>query len=228
MPQSGFEDGFSVASSGSLDTWVKEIHTKVPGAIEGFIYDQTKVVLKDFFKRTKAWRNFFGPFTILANDGVLCMNPVDANTNVIQILAVARNGVPIANTNPVAVPRTLITQLTSSTSSSYYVEPYHTIHLVPTPTEDVENVYVTAALTPRLRDDNRIDQWVIDQHYEAILAGVLQRLYQEPGKVYSNVTSAEYWGRRYRSEMTTARSNAMNNYKESPQPWSYPTWSRGI
>ena len=227
MPQSGFEDGFTPASSGSLDAWVKEVFTKVPGAIEGYIYDQVKLVISDFFKRTKAWRNFFGPYTALADDGIISLNPIDANTNVIQVLAVARNGIPFANTTPVAVPRTLITQLTSSVSSSYYVEPYHTIHLVPIPVKDVEDIFVTAALTPRLREDNRIDQWIIDQHYEAILAGTFQRLYQEPNKVYSNVTSAEYWGKRYRSEMTTARSNAMNNYKESPQPWSYPTWSRG-
>ena len=227
MPQSGFEDGFTVASSGSLDTWVKEIFAKVPSAVEGYIYDQVKLVIADFYKSTKSWRNFFGPYTALANDGTICLNPIDAKTNVIQVLAVARNGIPLANTSPVAVPRTLITQLTSSTSSSYYVEPYHTIHLVPIPTKDVEDIFVTAALTPRLRADNRIDQWVIDQHYEAILAGTLQRLYQEPGKVYSNVTSAEYWGRKYRYEKTVERSNAMNNYKESPQPWVYPTWSRG-
>ena len=186
-----------------------------------------KLVISDFFKRTKSWRNFFGPYTALADDGIIGLNPMDANTNVIRVLAVAHNGVPLANTTPVAVPRTLITNLTSSVSSSYYVEPYHTIHLVPIPAKDVENIYVTAALTPRLRDDNRIDQWVIDQHYEAIKAGVLQRLYEEPGKVYSNVKSAVYWGAKYRSEMVTARSNAMNNYKESPQPWSFPTWSRG-
>ncbi len=227
MPQSGFEDGFTPASSGSLDAWVKEVHAKVPGAIEGYIYEQVKLVIKDFFKRTKAWRNFFGPFTALANDGIIGLNPIDANTNVIQVLAVARNGTPLANTTPVAVPRTLITNLTSSVSSSYYVEPYHTIHLVPIPSANVENIYVTAALTPRLRDDNRIDQWVIDQHYEAIKAGVLQRLYEEPGKVYSNVKSAVYWGAKYRSEMVTAQSNAMNNYKESAQPWAYPTHSRG-
>ncbi len=227
MPQSGFEEGFTVASTGSLDIWVREISAKVPGAIEGFIYDQVKLVLKDFFKSTKSWRNFFGPFTALADDGTLCLNPIDAKTNVIQVLALARNGIPIANTNPVAVPRTLIQQLTSSTSSSFYVEPYDVIHLVPIPTKDVEDIFVTVALTPRLHSDNRIDQWIIDQHYEAIKAGTLQRLYEEPGKVYSNVASAEYWGKKYRSEKVVERSNAMNNYKESPQPWVYPTWSRG-
>ena len=84
MPQSGFEDGFTVTTSGSLDTWVKEIHAKVPGAVEGYLYDQVKLVLKDFFQRTKAWRTYIGPFTIPANDGTLCLNPVDAWSDVIQ------------------------------------------------------------------------------------------------------------------------------------------------
>jgi hypothetical protein len=98
--------------------------------------------------------------------------------------------------------------------------------MLPVPTIDVADFLVTSALTPRLRDDNRIEQWVIDMHYESILAGVLHRLYAEPGKVYTNVKQAEYWGSKYRSEMTRARSIAAQNYKEGPQPWAFPSWTR--
>jgi hypothetical protein len=226
MPQSGFEDGFTVASSGSLDTWVKEVHAKVPGAIEGYIYDQLKLVIKDFFKRTKAWRNFFGPFTVLANDGTICLNPVDANSAVIQVLSVTKNGTPMVPTSVTEVPKIIITETNSKNPSRYYVEPYDTVHLLPVPVIDVENFLVTAALTPRLRDDNRIEQWIIDMHYESIKTGLLARLYEEPGKVYTNVKSAEYWGSKYRSELTRARSIGAQNYKEGPQPWVFPSWSR--
>lgn len=227
MPQSGFEEGFTVASSGSLDTWVKEIHPKVPGAIEGYIYDQLKLVIKDFFKRTKAWQNVIGPYTAIADDGMICVNPVDANTNAIQIISVTKNGTPISPAAMTDVPRVTGTERNSKVPSGYYVQPYDTIHLLPTPTVDVEDFMVLAALTPRLRDDNCIDQWIIDMHYESILAGTLHRLYQEPGKVYSNVKQGEYWGAKYRSELARQRSIAAQNYKEGPQPWTFPTWSRG-
>ena len=227
MPQSGFEEGFTVASSGSLDTWVKEIHPKVPGAIEGYIYDQLKLVISDFFKRTKAWRTIFGPYTVLAGDGTICLNPIDAKTNVIQVISVTKNGTPMVPTSITDVPRIIITETNSKTPSRYYVEPYDTVHVLPVPTLDVEEFMVVAALTPRIYDDNRIDQWIIDMHYESIIAGVLQRLYQEPGKVYTNVKQGQYWGAKYRSEMARARSIAAQNYKEGPQPWSFPSWSRG-
>ncbi len=226
MPQSGFEDGFTVASSGSLDTWVREVFPKVPGAIEGYIYDQLKLVIKDFFKRTKAWRTVLGPFTILADDGTIALNPTGANSNVIQVISVTKNGTPMVPSSITDAPRILITQRSSKTPSRYFVEPYDIIHMLPIPTLDVEDFLVVAALTPRLRDDNRIDQWIIDMHYESILAGILQRLYNEPGKVYTNAGQAEYWGKKYRSELARARSIAAQNYKEGPQPWAFPTWSR--
>jgi len=226
MPQSDFEEGFTVASSGSLDIWVREISPKVPGAITGYIYDQLKLVIKDFFKRTKAWRTVLGPFTALADDGTICLNPVSASINVVQVISVTKNGTPMAPTSITDVPRIITTQTNSKTPSRYFVEPYDTIHLLPIPTVDVPEFMVVATLTPRVRDDNRIDQWIIDMHYESILAGVLQRLYQEPGKVYTNSRQGDYWGAKYRSELTRARSIAAQNYKEGPQPWAFPSWSR--
>ena len=225
MPQSGFEDGFTITTSGSLDTWVKEIHAKVPGAIEGYIYDQLKLVIKDFFQRTKAWRTFLGPFTAPANDGAICLNPVDAYTNVIQVLEVARNRSPLAQIDLRVLYRLLPNGNDNITPSRFYLDPYHTIKLWPVPTVDIEGVYVTAALTPRLRSDNRIAEWVVDQHYEAIKSGTLERLYQEPDKSYTNATSAEFWGKRYRSELVRSRSVASQGYGESPQPGGFPQWN---
>ena len=225
MPQSGFEDGFTVTTSGSLDTWVKEIHAKVPGAVEGYIYDQLKLVIKDFFQRTKAWKTFTGPHTIPANDGTLCLNPVDAYSNVIQVLTVIRNGSPLTQVDLRVVPSLVTTNATNQAPSRFYLEPYHTIKMWPVPTIDIDDIYVTAALTPRLRSDNRIADWIIDQCYEAIKAGTLQRLYEEPDKLYSNATKADYWGTRYRSEMARSRSVAAQGYGENAQPWGFNRWN---
>jgi hypothetical protein len=224
MPQSGFEEGFTVATSGSLDEWVKEIHAKVPGVIEGYIYDQLKLVIKDFFQRTKSWRAYLGPFIAPANDGVVCMNPVDAHSTVIQILSVFRNGAQLTHIDEKTVPVTSRTETNSRNPSRYYLSPYDTIILNPTPAEDVEDLYVVAALTPRLRADNVLPQWIIDQHYEAIKAGLLSRLYEEPGKIYTNTVSAELWGKRYRAELVRSRSVGIKNYGEQSGPWSYNQW----
>jgi hypothetical protein len=225
MPQSGFEDGFTVTTGGSLDTWVKELHAKVPGAIEEYIYDQLKLVIKDFFQRTKAWTTFTGPHTIAANDGTLCLNPIDAYSNVIMVLGVIRNGSALSQIDVRAAPNLIVSGNSVNNPSRYYLDPYHTIKLWPVPSADVENVYVTVALTPRLRSDNRIAEWIVDQHFEAIKAGALQRLYEEPDKSYSNVAKAEYWGMKYRSELTRSRSVAMQGYGETSQPWSFPRWN---
>jgi hypothetical protein len=226
MPQSGFEDGFTVTTTGSLDTWVKEIHAKVPGAVEEYLYDQIKLVIKDFFQQTKAWRAWLGPFTIPANDGELCLNPVDAYSNVIQVLEVVRNGSSLAQVDIRQLPRLYATTTTTPNPSRFYLDPYHTIKLYPVPSLDVEDVYVTAALTPRMRADNRIPDWIVDQCYEAIKAGTLQRLYEEPDKIYSNVLKSEYWGKKYRAEKVRSRSVAAQGYGESAQPWGFPRWSR--
>lgn len=226
MPQSGFEDGFSVATGGSLDTWVKEVHAKVPGAIEGYIYDQLKLVIADYFQRTKSWRTFLGPFEAAEGDGVVCLNPVDAYSKVSQVLAVHRNGSTLKLVDTRYLPRLFPMEQEDRNPSRYYLDPYDTINLWPAPAADVTDIYVSVALTPRLRSDNRIQEWIVDKHYESILAGILQRLYEEPDKVYTNTQKAEYWGKKYRSEMSRMRSVAMQGYGEHVQPWAYPTWSR--
>jgi len=225
MPQSGFEDGFTVTTSGSLDTWVKEIHAKVPGAIEEYIYDQLKLVISDFFQRTKSWRTFLGPLTAAANDGTICLNPVDAYSNVIQVLEVTRNTSPLSQLDMKSLPRLFATENDNQNPSRFYLDPYHTIKFFPVPTVDTEDVYVTVALTPRLRADNRIPEWVVEQCYEAIKAGTLQRLHEEPDKTYSNVAKAEYWGKKYRSELARSRSVAAQGYGETAQPWGFPRWN---
>ena len=125
-----------------------------------------------------------------------------------------------------SLPRLFATENDNRNPSRFYLDPYHTIKLYPVPTVDVENVYATVALTPRLRADNRIDQWVIDQHYEVVKAGTLERVYGEPGKVYTNNTQAEYWGKKYRSELVRSRSVAMQGYGETAQPWGFPSWTQ--
>ncbi len=225
MPQSGFEDGFTLTTSGSLDTWVKEIHAKVPGAVEGYIYDQLKLVIKDFFQRTKAWRTFIGPLTAPGNDGVICLNPVDAYSNVIQVLEVVRNRSALSQLDFKSLAHFVNPDTDTSTPSRYYLEPYHTINIWPVPSVDIDEVYVTVALTPRLQADNRIPEWIVDQCYEVIKAGTLQRLYEEPDKSYSNVAKSEYWGKKYRSEMARSRSVAAQGYGESPQSWGFNRWN---
>lgn len=225
MPQSGFEEGFTVATSGSLDVWVEEIHAKVPGVVEGYIYSQVKLVIKDFFQRTKAWRAFLGPFTAPAADGTVCLNPVDAHSNVILVLDVARNSSSLSQIDLRALAKTGIAESDNRNPSRFYLEPYHTVKIWPVPAVDIDDIYVTAALTPRLRTDNRIPSWIIDQHYEVIKAGALQRLYEEPDKVYSNSAKSEYWGSKYRSELARSHSVALQGYGESPQPWGFPRWN---
>jgi hypothetical protein len=225
MPQSGFEDGFTVTTSGSLDTWAKEVHAKVPGVVEEYIYDQLKLVIKDFFQRTKAWRTFLGPLTALANDGKICLNPVDAYSNVIQVLEVTRNLSAMSQLDFRTLPRLVANENDNRNPARFYLEPYHTINIWPVPLVDIDEIYVTVALTPRLRADNRIAEWIVDQCYEAIKAGTLQRLYEEPDKLYSNVAKAEYWGSRYRSELARSRSVAAQGYGETAQPWGFPRWN---
>ena len=222
MPQSGFEDGFTISTSGSLDTWVKEIFAKVPGAVEGYIYDQVKLTINDFFRRSLTWRDTAGPFNILADDGTYCLNPFTGYSNVIQVLNLYRNGIGYT-----PVPITKIRESWGSGSTnprSYFVTPFDTIVLTPTNTADVEALYADVALAPRILSDNRIEEWVVDQCYEAVKAGTLARLYEEPGKVYTNTTAAELWGKRYRSEVARSRSAGMANYKSGTTSWTFPRW----
>jgi hypothetical protein len=228
MPQSGFEEATTVRSSGSLDVWVKELAPKLPGAAEGYIYDQLKVVISDFFRRTKCWRETLGPYDLIAGENEIGLNPVDASTQVIQVLEVRVNGRLMAPVQDAASELRLDADgsVSQGTARAYYVRPYDCVYLVPIPDTAQDQIYVTAVLTPRISSRNAIDQWIIDQHYEVIKAGVLERMYNEPSKNYTNTKQGEIWGARYRSDMSAARAQGSQNYKAGPHTWTYPAHTR--
>ena len=227
MPQSGFEAGFQVKDTASLDVWVKELSPKMPGAVEGYIYDQLKLTLADMFRRTKSWREFLGPFTLTSGNNKISLNPVDSKVNVIQVLGISINGSPLMPSSDSALSLQFSGSTTQEgTPNRYYVRPYHTVFFSPTPAATVSNIYVDVALTPRFNNCNNIDQWVIDQHYEVVKAGVLERMYNEPNRPYTNTKQGEFWGMRYRSDMASIRAAGDQNFKQGPHPWAFPRHTR--
>jgi len=223
MPQTGYEDGTTaVKQAENLNKIVVEAAAKLPGAAESYIRTQLNRVVEDFFRKSTAWRVFTDPVTVTPTDLPIALNPYSGTARVINVLAVSIAGYPLS---PLGIDsRVLIRAANTATRpAGYYTNPFDTVYFSPTVTADVEDVVFTLALKPIPETD--VEDWVLDQFYEFLIAGLYSRMFSEKEKPYTDRTYAEQYGRRYFAGIAEAKALAEKNFTAGPSPWAFPRFA---
>ena len=220
--QTDYPDGFPRETCpGSLNVIVEEALAKFPGAIDSYIIAQTKRVADQFFRRSLCWRSLLGPYSVAAGQDALSVNPADSYSRMCMVLGVLVNGRPIFFTDAMTAAQTIST---SAVPFACYTEPYDILHFTPAPSSPLDAVVVNAALVP-IWTDATVPEWVIEQHYDALLVGLFARMYGEPAKPYTSMSLYESNNRRFRAEIATARITADLNYTRSSRGIKFPPWA---
>lgn len=68
---------------------------------------------------------------------------------------------------------------------------------------------------------------VLTKYWEAIVSGVLHRLYMQPGKPYSDLNASQIHGRLYRSGVASARGDAQSWHLRDQASWQFPYFATG-
>jgi hypothetical protein len=95
----------------------------------------------------------------------------------------------------------------------------------PTPTNKRDGEVILALKPSSLQTPLPYDVWT--QWFEALLAGVLYRLYLQPGKPYSDIQGARLNAALYRAGIASARALAQANNVTGGSSWSFPYFARG-
>lgn len=220
--QTDYPTGFTRETCpGSLNAIVEEALAKLPGAIDSYVIAQAKRAADQFFRRSLCWRSTIGPFSLAVGQDVLYINPADGYSRVCMIFDVTIDGQPLlAASNRQAAFNTSGGEL----STAFYTDPPDVVHFVPTPGSATDDVRMNVALVPIFSDES-LPEWVIDQHYEGILAGVLSRLYGEPDKPYTSLSLFEFFSKRFRSEIAQARTVTDRGYVAGTLKVPFPPWA---
>lgn len=191
---------------------------RLPNAVPDHVEVEMKSVLREFFNTTTIWRGVIGPYTVRAGRQDVPLDPVDASTDVSQVMRVWYNDTeltPIINFTDKA-------ETTDKTPQHYATPEPGVVYLWPTPDTTVSKVLtIYGALVPA-RDFLNLPSFALTHWQRVLEDGILGRMYSQPVKPYTNPTLAQYHLARFRSGMAEARRYAEKGGQRRTLNWSFP------
>lgn len=188
------------SATGGLERIYDALESTLPGVAHAMVQLAVWDALEEFCVRSTFWRESVAwemPVGVTGID----LNPLDANTRIQWILEVC--GLSCHQVKPAAIL-------------------LDTGHGLVTPGDTVRSGTVWAVLKPSGLGSSLPD-WVHDWN-EGIRDGALARLYLQPAKPYSNLKSADYHAKRFRTQIQLARAEARTVCRRPPR---FPYFARG-
>jgi hypothetical protein len=229
---------------------MQTLKVSVPGVTDELLNVYLFNVLDEFFRRTNAWQ-FRDEIELIENTYEYPFD-VPGNTQVVRLLGVEHNNVPIAPTASIgAVQKALgtiepemvfpdgdtqvhytqsdIDSTTNIFSYAIYRPNYITITGLPdaearrTPMRTVAAITLASScLECADCGEWSVEDWMWDMFFDAWLNGMQSRLYGMPAKPWTNATLATYHGKRFRNKLAYHKQEAMRGFTYNTPTWRFP------
>jgi hypothetical protein len=207
-----------------LDTWLKDILPHTPGLVRKVAKRELILTAREFYERSCAWRVVVGPKNMIADKRRYVMSPYDAYADVVKVLSVEFEGMPLM---PVERRPQIIDRMdqTSDIARYYWLEAPDYVRLEPVPQTSVaSSLTFYVVLTPK-QTVSHLPRIAATHHYDALLDGVLGRLFSHPAKPYSNPDLAQYRLTRFRAAIGSFAGMAKVGYSGA-QAWNFPRFGK--
>lgn len=201
--------------------WLKDILPRTPGIVRAVAAREFVLAAREFYRDSAAWREAAENFHFIGPEYQYFIDTPDTEAEICRVLGVEIDGVPLRMTAERPQGERTTGQPTGWYPSSH--DP-HVINLWPTPDQYETDVIVRVQLIPSVTSV-RLPHSASGLYYEALLDGVLGRLYAHPAKPYSNPTLGEYHLRRFRNAIGAAAGEAKQGWAAG-QNWTYPRFGK--
>ena len=185
----GYADVVASGAEGqaNLNLWLKDVSVYVPGIHRSVLKRQLILACREFFEQSWAWRQTLGPLNIVANQPTYMLSPFNSTTDVVGVLGVTINAIPIpALTSMPVLPTPIAPGGQVNLPFGYYMLRPDVLALAPVPNPVIPTtMFVHVALKPK-QTVLQVPKIAVTDFYDAILAGVLYRILNQPAKPYSN------------------------------------------
>ena len=231
-----------------IDRLMQTLRVEAPGAPDATIQLQLFNAMDFFFRRTSAWQH---RNEIQLHEDVLDYDfTVPADSEVVRLMAIEHNGVPVMSTNQTIVVApalgTILPDLTFPDGDAAYspdasdlnesgiftyaiYKPTTVTVSVPPDAEQIKYpLKAVMALTVArgcLEEDCNdwaLPDWMYDMFFEEFLAGTLMRLFMMPAKPWSSPTLAVTRGRMFRDRMAYRKQEALKGFTYNVPAWRFP------
>lgn len=203
-----------------LDIWLQDMLTHTPGAIRKVVKRELILAAREFFEQSSCWRVVVGPKNLVANKKRYYMSPYDAYSDIVQVLSVELNGMPLR----ALLRRPAGTEPDASAPHSYFLEAPDAIRLWPMANTSQTNALTFyVALTPK-QTVKHLPAMARSHWYDALLDGALGRIMAHPAKPYSDAVRSQYHLQRFRAAIGKYAGAAKQAGNEGA--WAYPRFGK--
>lgn len=203
-----------------FDDWQDTLLGSLPGASLPAVKLQFWNTARDFYRRSRAWRETMGAFTLRAGQPRVPLSPVDQNAEVCFLEAVTIEGAPLY----LRVGSSLeffAEGLAPGMPRSVMLEDPHSLILTPPPDQTYERALrIEVSVQPR-RGSEALPEFAATHHFRALEVGTMGRLLAQANKPWSDVASSVQLLRTFEVELARARNNAECGYGKEALRWRY-------
>jgi hypothetical protein len=203
----------------SISIWLKDILPRTPGVVRSVAARELILAAREFYRDSTYWRAVVESTYWDAGDYAFTVPSPDTGAEVLQVLSVEVNGQDL--TSKVERPQG---DRGTGTPTLWFPTGPDTIEVWPTPDMYEDAMRVRVILIPVVGATTLPDV-ALKKHYDALLDGVLGRLYAHPAKAYSNTDLGTYHLNRFRAAIATAAGEVKQG-GFAGQNWRYPSFGK--
>lgn len=221
MVESVIIEGSGVVADVKIDLWLRDILPQTPGVVRAVAKRELYSACREFFTTTLVWRDTSPKRNLTANKKRYYLSPFNSSSIVVAVLGVTFNGRELTALTRKPPRETN----TSDTPTHYWLEAPDTVRLYPLPTTTVEDAlefYVALAPKQTVRC---LPGAALTHYYDAIMDGVLARLFAHPAKPYTNPALGEYHAKRFRAAIGAFAAQGKKGFSQGAT-WSFPRFGK--
>lgn len=203
----------------SISIWLRDVLPRTPGIVRAVARREFNNTAREFYRQSTAWREVCESVYFDSGDFQYTVVPQSSDSEVIQVTSVEVNGIPLT-----AKTERPLGDRGSGTPTIWYPTGLATIEIWPTPEMYDDEVRVRAILIPT-ETATTLPDIAAGKHYEALLDGLLGRLYGHPSKPYSNPSLATYHLNRFRNAIGEAAAEQKQG-GFAGQNWQFPKFGK--
>lgn len=227
---------------------LQSLRVHVPGATDPLIELEMFNVMDEFFRRTSSW-NYNSDITLVEDHYEYPLG-IPANTNVVRMMGVTHQNLPVPSTVGVGVVQSSVGTLDPSE-----LFPDGDIAVDPAESDLSENIftyaiyrpgYITVTSVPDAEarqyplkavmaltlsrsclevecGDWALEEWMWDMFFQDWYDGTLARLYAMPAKPWSSTPHSVYHGKRFRNHLAYRKQEGIRGFIWNQPTWRFPT-----
>ncbi len=217
----------TVVNGQSTDYFVQKALMECPGAPDTLVQSKLQDVLRAFYTDTGAWRTILAPYKIIADRDEIQINPVDQYTEARYVLG-AYIYPGVGSTNAKAYlkpsPRLLVGGDRGQPAAFFMREP-DVMQLYPMPNLTYGSVLYIYAIIAPLIITPRLPNISVTHHFDAIMNGLLARMYAMPNRPWTDKDAAAKHERMYNRDKLRYRDEANRAYSSADAPFRFPRFA---